>query len=244
MSKRKLFIRITAFFIIIAVLVLSTALFFRVNDVSVEGNERHTSDQIEAIANISQGRQLFTVPSGRIRQQLLDEFPYIKNVTITLRLPSTVRIIIEERHPVGFLEYDGYYWIIDPYGRLLEQTTTRPAGFDIRGLTLYNPTINTYFQVVDGQYIYRQTYEFLIRELVAFYDDLNYVDMSNIANIAFRIHDRYRVELGVISDLTYKLHFLNEALEYLEAGPPRRGTILLANSPETRRANFLEDGFE
>ena len=243
-SKRRqnLILRLFVLVVIIAILLLASTLFFRVDGVIVEGAEHHTAQEIQDVSGIRQGRQLFTLPQNRIRRQLLDRFPYLRDVNIRLRLPDTVVITLDERQPIAYIEQYNQRWILDFDGRLLEATHADTTGFAIRGISLNEPQVNTYFSSPDV--VEKQTYELL---LSAFYrhellDTLDYVDLTALADITFGLDGRFAVRLGVISDLDYKFRLLSEMLAQLEIDRPNaRGTITLADSAELRRAVFSED---
>ncbi|MCL2545659.1 MAG: FtsQ-type POTRA domain-containing protein [Oscillospiraceae bacterium] len=242
--RQSLLLRLFIVLIIAGVLLLASMLFFRVEYVVIEGATHHSIEEIQAVADVGTGRMLFATPRRRVRQRLLNAFPYLRDVNVRLRLPGTIVLQLDERQAMAYIDQDGQRWMIDYYGRLLEVTApnTEVVGFALRGIGLYEPQVNTYFSSPD--HVQQQTYELLLPAFRkhGFLDSLDELDLTALADITFSLHGRFTVRLGVISDLDYKLRLLTEMLQQLEQERPNaRGTITLVDAAEQRRALFSED---
>jgi len=215
-----------------------------VNNVIVEGLERHNVEELSTASNIRQGQMLLFLPIERISQDLLNTFPYLQNVQIRLQLPDTVTITVTERQAIAYIDQDEQRWVIDRYGRLLEfkDIETKSVGFELRGIYLDNPQVNTYINSPERRHI--QTYELLLEALRehGLLQKLDYIDLTGLADITFSINEQFTVRLGDISDYDYKLNLLHSVLVQLaENRPNARGTISLIDAPERRRAVFSEE---
>jgi len=246
--KRRLGIMLRLFLwgVIIGIVVAVGMLFFKAEEVHIRGAERYDAALLYDTAAVPQGRQLFLLPRSRIKQSLLDAHPYLHEVNVKIKLPDTVIITVTECQPVAYIDSHGRHWIVDMNGKILESVPleSHSVGIEVRGVTLDEPAVNTYFHSPESGELQKQTYDSLIAALqtYGYFKDIDYIDMTSIADIMFSLKGRYVVRLGVVSDLNAKLGYLTEVLRELEAQKPHlSGTIILSEYTETRMARFIED---
>jgi hypothetical protein len=89
--------------------------------IDVRGAGYYSSDQIIALAGLDDcdGLWAIALPRERISQSLEHE-PYIELADISLTGLNSIRIKITERHPVAAIAQNGYRFIFDRSGELLE----------------------------------------------------------------------------------------------------------------------------
>ena len=96
---------------IIAVFVAMTmgaTVFFQLEQVAVLGNQRYTPQEIERVSGLKQGDNLFRINKYEIEQEILQALPYVKDVDISRRLPSTIQIEIKEWDAAALISASGY----------------------------------------------------------------------------------------------------------------------------------------
>lgn len=81
---------------LVVALTAGATVFFRVEVVSVEGNQRYTREEIAEVAGIQQGDNLYAWNKFQVAERLLQTLPYIGEVSIRRVLPSTVVITVSE----------------------------------------------------------------------------------------------------------------------------------------------------
>lgn len=119
--------------LIAAALVLACTVFFRVESVTVEGNQRYSQEQILSVANVDMGANLILTSGDLIAQRLYDSLPYVDRVTVRKRFPTTLRLEITETTPVAVISAeDGTRWLMDPRGKILEQVDESAAQYYIQ----------------------------------------------------------------------------------------------------------------
>lgn len=110
---------------LVAVLVFSPALALR--EIEVVGAERLDGAQIEEALEGQLGVPLVFVDERRIADELGD-FALIRSYVVELLPPSTMRVVIEERQPIGVVVSGSVFQLIDPAGIVVESIETRPEG--------------------------------------------------------------------------------------------------------------------
>ena len=107
--------------LIAASLVAACTVFFRVESVTVEGNERYSTEEILSVASVEMGANMILTPSQQIADAVTSALPYVDQVEVQKRFPTTVNLVITECQPVAVITGAASAWVIDAKGKLLEQ---------------------------------------------------------------------------------------------------------------------------
>lgn len=137
--------RLVVLIVILAIIgSLAAAVYLiRVDDITIEGNEFYTDEEIE--------RMIFTEPSDRMslilwyKDHFRDhvEIPFVSSYDIHFSGLNSVRVIVYERSIIGCMEYLGTYMYFDNDGMIVESTTQRDrdavmvTGLDFSSVVLY-----------------------------------------------------------------------------------------------------------
>lgn len=129
LNKRKRIISIIKYgtlsiLIITAILCAMFSPLFNIKTINVEGNNKITEKEIMSLSQIQIEENTFKLNKRKIKEEIKSN-PYIKEVTITRKLPSTITIKVKEREPAYMLEYAGSYVYLDDQGYLLEISTEK-----------------------------------------------------------------------------------------------------------------------
>ncbi len=95
-SALKVFIIITACMIALALLLVFVRMLFRVESITVEGNDKYSRDDIISVCGIETGDLMFSFPSSRVKQQITESLPFVEKVDIKREYPATVHITVTE----------------------------------------------------------------------------------------------------------------------------------------------------
>lgn len=104
---------------------------FRIKEVIVEGNRVVQTQEILMECQLAEGEhilskigggpaQIFTLRYGLLEDKIYEKFPYVRSVTVTAQIPSVVRITVEERMKIGYLDVPDGYAVIDKEGYIVE----------------------------------------------------------------------------------------------------------------------------
>lgn len=94
--------------------------YFNISNIEVYGNKNITKDSIIESSKIYYGNNIFYVNSKNADNSILSN-PYISDVNIARKFPSTIQISVKERQAFFYVMADNSYFIIDGNGVLLEK---------------------------------------------------------------------------------------------------------------------------
>ena len=102
----------------------------QVRRISVHGNVRISSGEVQAIVDGLRGTSILTADLVGYRKRL-KESPWIADVALRRVLPSTVEIFVSERRPVGLCRLGSTLYLIDAAGTLIDEFGPQYAEFDL-----------------------------------------------------------------------------------------------------------------
>ena len=227
---------------IVAAVLLSLSLFFKINRIEVTGSAVYSDSAIISASGVSEGDNLFTLDKGAILRNIFDTFPYVAEVRLMRRLPGTLIISITERAPLGLIKQDSACWLIDGTGRLLEQVSSRSITGKplIQGITLLAPDAGAEAAVPMEQ-------RDRLKALLALLDGLERYELLPVVSAAdiSQAHElrltystgRFQVLLGDVSNLDIKLPFLLAAIE--ELPDSASGTLDVSRAALRKKASYI-----
>ena len=125
-KKRIRIIRRTILFIlfIVSLVMLALSSLFNITAIEVYGNNKIDTDALISATKIQIGsngfekvgnsfRNYFFFRYGNEENSILNSFPYAKKAKVMFCLPNTVRISVEERIPMFFVNHNGLYILLD-----------------------------------------------------------------------------------------------------------------------------------
>ena len=107
-----------------------TTPLLRVKRISVHGNVRLSSGEVQALVEDLRGSSILRVDLDAFRQRLV-ESPWVADVALRRVLPSTVEIFVSERRPVGLCRMGPDLYLIDETGTVIDQFGPQYAEFDL-----------------------------------------------------------------------------------------------------------------
>lgn len=117
--------KLLSFLIIFTALVVGCVVFFRVNEITVRGNSRYTSQEIIAASGVSVGDNLFLINNPQTVRAITRALPYVEKVSPVKRLPDTLEIHVTESRAAAFYEDEDGCWLINSGIKVVELTQDR-----------------------------------------------------------------------------------------------------------------------
>lgn len=241
--KRGVLFAPIAFLLVCISLIMAMSIFFRVNEIIVEGNSVYTDEEIIEASGVDTGDNLFFINQIFMGSRLTSRLPYLQTATIARVLPDKVVITVTESKSTACVYAGDTLWMIDHTCKLMGTTTeleAQPLGFVIvKGVEPIDPVVGDIIALgveeeAKVSYLSEILTEIDVRELNGKVADL---DMSSVANPTFTYDGRFLVKLGSKNDTAHKFGVLLSAVEQLSEGD--RGTIDLSMADQNQ-AHFMQ----
>jgi len=238
-----------AFYITLVVLatlsffVVVFTVFLKVEDIEINGCTVYGYDEIVTALPVAQGDSLYGFDGNNVEECLLRQFPYLKTVSVTRKLPSTVIIEVTEEKPMFRMKSGNNYYLLSEDFRVLCRTDSMPDGIKLVEL-------NTGYvkRCVTGE-----TLSFAETKLIDSLDELwktmcyygledkiAYIDASNRFDIYFGFDDRLRVYIGDTNDCDTKIRFFMGIMEHIY--DDQSGRLDISNPKEATFSPDTSDG--
>lgn len=230
---------------VILALTVGATVFFRVEQVTVSGNQRYTQEEIIAASGIQLGDNLYSLNKVRIDQNIRTTLPYIGDLTINRALPSTIQITVTEWEAVAQVEVPAPEqvealrqsmaeaagdssqvpdvpaaqepWLISVKGKLLEPAPPDSAAIRVTGLIPLSPQAGSMMEVPEGE-------RTRLTALTALLEALGEAGMqSQVSNIRLeatqlmvRYAGRFDVKMKLNADFSYDVRLMQAIREKME----------------------------
>ena len=95
-KRRELIFIVTLFLIVIAAFSLLFSNYLKLKTIEVEGNNQITKEEILEAGNINNNLRTWSIKDDEIRNNIQSRFEIFKSVTVQSKLPSTIKVRVEE----------------------------------------------------------------------------------------------------------------------------------------------------
>lgn len=152
--------------------------WFDLKEVDVVGVERVSEDEIIEYSQIKKGVNVFDLDISKVILQV-EAHPWVKEASVTRRLPDALLIEVKEHKPVGLVQLDRIYYVNSegtPF-KVANKEATKDF-IVIEGLSASN------FEVMEvGQKKVRRALEF-----ISFYNDHPMHKLASLKKVSNRFH--------------------------------------------------------
>lgn len=188
---------------------------FNIKDIQVINNIQVNSDTIVSLSGIKTGQNIFKFLKSKSIEKI-KENPYIENIKIHRKLPSTIQIDVEERTPTYSIDYVGKYALINNQGYILEIVE------DNRGLPIILNSITAQEEISAGQRLKDEDLEKLgdILKIMSSAKDNNLdtqvtnIDIKDKNNYSIYLEqEKKTIHLGDTSNLSNKMLYILAIIE-------------------------------
>jgi len=207
--------------LVVAAVIAGCIVFFRVDDIQVEGTSKYTKEQIAEASGVKQNDNLFTINISQAAREILTAFPYVDQVSIHRRLPDTLVISVTECTPVACIQSGEDRWVLDAKGKLLEKGGEELAGryIQVTGLTPILPSAGSNLAVGDADSGKLQCLTQLLSALES-HEMISRVTAASLAEdtvMTLSCDGRFTVKLPMNGDFDLKVRILKEATAALQS---------------------------
>lgn len=206
--------------VILAALLVGSAVFFRINSVEISGNSRYSYDDILNTSGIQMGENMFAINKFKVADKILTELPYVSSVTIRRNLPDTLVVTVQESDAAACFQTDGGWAVINSAGKVMSVGDSQ-EGAPVTGATIAAPEVGSAVTAADsGQ---SSALSDLLSLLQALEDQgalssVNALDLSSTAAIRVTYQDTVTARFNYSSDYGYDVRAFLTAMNYVTAG--------------------------
>jgi cell division protein FtsQ len=215
--------------VICVVIVIALTLFFRVDTITITGENRYSESEIIEATGLSEGDNLFLLNKYAVAEDLLKKLPYIAKVRINRILPDTLTIDVTESDAVLAVVQEGSAWLVSPEGKIVEQRVASAAAdlAKIDGCELLAPSVATSIALSTDRSIQQESLLDLMKALdeMGMIAQVQSIHLDDLTVLSMDYADRFRVELPYGADYLYKLRTLQAILDSGKIESNEVGTI-------------------
>ena len=220
--RRRGFSRPLIFVVVIVVAIFVLSLFFRVEDIQVEGNTHYTDEEIIRAIDIEEGDNLFFFDRFAAVSRVFSKLPYIEEVTLRRALPNRITIEVQESTALAYLILGDEEWTMDHNGKVLGKAAEGETE-QLVPVVNFNPGtlfIGEKLTAADGdegevEYLIEILRQIEGRDMVS---QIQRVDFANPASPEIAYGGRYTIVLGRHTQVNKKFAMLSGVLETLKEG--------------------------
>lgn len=238
-GRASFLLRLLSLIIVVAAIVAALTMFFRIDTIVVEGNERYTDEQIIEAAGVQKEQNLVLLNKYNVKQAIFDQLPYVETVVINRKYPDALILTVTECSASAALSGAGGTWLMSDEGKILERTAQIPEGcVSVTGCELVEPAVGTQaaFSEEDSYKFDRLLTLLRAAEEKQLLGMIGSIDLGDGTAITLTYLDRFTVKMPWDADLAYKLENARTVVDVLEAN--ETGTIDLMTDG---KASFIPD---
>lgn len=121
-------LRLLCLAVVIAAFLSALTMFFRIDMIVVEGNERYTEEQIIEAAGVQKEQNLVLLNKYKVKQSIFDTLPYVETVVINRKYPDALILTVTECTASAALTGENGTWLMSDEGKILERAAQIPEG--------------------------------------------------------------------------------------------------------------------
>ena len=187
---------------------LSLTIFFNITDINVTGSNIYSTEEIVQRSTVEIGENLFLIDTKQCITALTESLPYVYEVKITRKLPSTLNIEVTDATPfLAIKNKDKTYILTDDRLKVLEASAPKkPKGVILMTKTTISTANPGYLLGFENE----ETEE-CIRSLVAVIKSVEMTEATSISSVDknnnFIVYDnRITFKLGSCNNLESKVN--------------------------------------
>ncbi len=231
-----------SFAVLLAVMVLSLTVFFKIDTIEVTGASRYSAEQIIKASGIETGAQnLFTLNEGKTETSIMTALPYVGTVSISRHLPGTVVMEVSDITVVGAVQRENGYVVIGTNGRMLELVEKLPENCPLlKGANLTKMELGETIEYEnEEQAATLDAFAAALQD--GEIDKITEIDITDLYSVKATYDDRILLKFGMPTDLEFKIRFAAAVLNSGEITDTQKGTLDLSLAVDKNRGYFDAD---
>ena len=220
--RRRGFSRPLIFVVVVVASIFALSLFFRVEDIQVEGNTHYTDDEIIRAIDIEEGDNLFFFDRFAAISRVFSKLPYIEEVSLKRALPNRITISVAESRAMAYLILGDEEWTMDHNCKILGKAAEGETA-DLVPIVNFDPGtlfIGERLTAANGN----ETPVDYLNEILIQVEgrnlgpEIDRIDFENPNSPEIVYNGRFTFVLGRYSQVSQKFAILSGTLQALKAG--------------------------
>ena len=230
-----------SFLVILAAILIGCVAFFRVNQITVEGNSRYSAQEIIDASGVELGENLLLISKPQTAGSIQKQLPYVQNVFVIRRPPDGLVLRVTESAAAAVIQGEDAWWLMDARGKLLDWGGESAKGSlpVVSGLHPVEPGLGSWLTVAPEE---KLKLDSLVALLTALADRgmvgnvTGFVDLNAANTIYFGFGDNLTVAVPMTGDFDRRVFSLQRVLvTFQQRGESVTGTLDLTYGDEQAR---------
>ena len=203
--KRILFYSVTLVVVSLICFLLSVTVFFKIDEIKVDGKTRYNIDDIISSCEINKGDNLILCNTSNGEKSIAKKFPYIEDVSIEKQLFNKIIIKVTEAVPTFIIESGGDYIVLSKSGKIIEINDKKMYNVPtVLGAKLKNVELSSTVKFSDDNIknyideINKSVTENKIKNIET-------IDISNLSKITLIRKNGFKIIIGNPENIDYKI---------------------------------------
>ncbi|MEF9933726.1 MAG: FtsQ-type POTRA domain-containing protein [Clostridium sp.] len=207
-NKRKVLIYLSLLLIILGIVagVGLKSSYFLISNIEVKGESIVTKEEVQVLSDLKD-KNIFLINKDKV-SELVKSNPYIENVNISRKLPSTVVIDVKEKKIGAIIKMKEGYVNIDEFGKMVQVVSKFPGGnlpeLINTGVDKYTPNQNV-FKKQEQINAFNKCSNAIAssKECTVF----KKIDMTSPYDIKLYTQNETVISIGSVNNIEYKLGY-------------------------------------
>ncbi len=206
--------RIFVMLLVVAIFIFCAAIFFKITDIVVEGNNLYTDEEVVDASGLALGDNLLAVSRGTVAGRIQASLPYVEDVQVGRALPGTVTVTVRESDAVyAVYAANGTVWLMNSSGKLLEQAAPGASSYPwLVGVTVQNPQAGNQAACAETEALDAALTVIQLLESTDYLPKIVEIDVTKPYDIILRYESLYEIHLGGVDQMEYKMRYLTAIL--------------------------------
>lgn len=233
--------KLLSFLVILTAIVVGCVVFFRVNQITVEGNSRYSAQEIIDASGVELGENLLLISKPQTSGNITRKLPYVQNVAVIRQPPDGLTLRVTESAAAAAVQVEDSWWLMDARGKLLDWGNEGLKGSlpVVSGIHPTDPGLGDWLTVEPEEKFKLDSLEALLTALAGrgmVGNVTGFIDLNATNTIYFGFGDNLTVAVPMTGDFTRRAFQLQRVLEtFQQRGESTTGTLDLTYGDEQAR---------
>lgn len=209
--------------------ILSVTVLFNISEITINGNEKYTDDQVIAASGVNIGDNLIRLDIGSAENGILQNLIYVDDVNVSRSFPNRLTVDITTAVPMAAIYTNASYYVISYNNKLLDIAKSAPQNTPTVDGIVLSASNEVGKQIIKDEIGKLDITEEIINAFNEYkLNEPLKINISDAMNIKITYDNRLQIDFGAPTQLKEKMYAL-DVLVREEIGTDDKLTIMLTN---------------